>query len=80
MNEKIEKLLTEDLIGLKDVPDFLPAVEGKKKTHYATIYRWWKTGVQGVHLEVASLGSKMVTSKQAVTRFLIRLSEVKSDC
>lgn len=80
MKNPLHDLFTEELISLKDVPNFLPVIEGKKKTHYSTVYRWWKKGVQGVHLEVASIGSKMVTSKQAVTRFLSRLSEARGEC
>ena len=64
------KLLTEDVIALSQVRNFLPKIEGGKRPHASTIWRWSLRGIGGVKLETAKIGSQIVTSKQAVTRFI----------
>jgi len=38
-------------------------------TNSSTIYKWWRDGVAGVHLEAGFLGNKLYTSVEAVQRF-----------
>ncbi len=59
------RLLTEDLIGMKEVPPTLPT-----RVHIATVWRWANRGIRGVKLETIRLGGKTLTSQQALTRFI----------
>ena len=63
-------LLTEEVITLSEVRKFLPNVEGQNRPHLSTIWRWSLRGVGGVKLETVKIGSRVVTSRQAVTRFI----------
>jgi hypothetical protein len=71
-------ILTEDVITLREARKYLPRVSGKKQTHYCTLYRWALRGVGGTKLESVKIGSQIVTSKQALTRFIRRLSDRKA--
>lgn len=68
-------LLTEDVISLTEARNFLPEVEGQKRPHVSTVWRWSLRGVGGVKLETVKIGSRIVTSKQAVTRFIAAITE-----
>ena len=68
-------LLTEDVISLSQARNFLPEVGGKNRPHISTIWRWSLHGVGGVKLETVKIGSRIVTSKQAVTRFITATTE-----
>ena len=60
----------ENLIALSDVPEYIVQLTGRKRrNHIATIYRWTKTGVAGVHLETLVIGESRYTSKEALERF-----------
>jgi hypothetical protein len=63
----------EDPITLADVPDLLPAIGGKKVSVY-TVGRWASIGVRGVRLEVHRIGGRVLTSRQAVERFLAAIN------
>jgi len=58
-------LLTEDLLGLNEVPPVL-----QKRVNISTVWRWTNRGIKGVQLETIKLGGKTLTSVQAVTRFI----------
>ena len=64
------KLLTEDVIALSQVRKFLPKIEGGRRPHASTIWRWSLRGIGGVKLETAS--------KQAVTRFIAATSDQRN--
>ncbi|MCC9602884.1 DUF1580 domain-containing protein [Stieleria sp. JC731] len=68
-------LLTEDVISLTEARNFLPEVRGQKRPHVSTVWRWSLRGVGGVKLETVKIGSRIVTSKQAVTRFIAATTE-----
>lgn len=57
-------LLTEDLVSLGEVARELGI-------HCSGPYRWLHRGVRGVRLESIRIGGKLLTSRQAVSRFLI---------
>lgn len=56
-------LLSEDLVSLGEVAQELDI-------HISGPYRWRHRGVRGVRLETIRIGGKLLTSRQAVTRFL----------
>lgn len=60
-------ILTEDVIAISEVPQELP---GQARPHISAVYRWANVGVRGVRLEACRVGSQIVTSRQALTRFL----------
>ncbi|TWU44144.1 hypothetical protein Q31b_16800 [Novipirellula aureliae] len=68
-------ILTEDVISLSEVRKCLPKVGGQKRPHISTIWRWTLRGVGGVKLETVKIGSRILTSKQAVTRFISATTE-----
>ncbi len=45
--------------------------------HSSTIYKWWRDGVDGVHLEAAFVGNKLYTSVEAVQRFRDSITQKK---
>ncbi len=58
-------LLTESLITLKEIPAMVPT-----RPCFATVWRWSQRGVKGIKLETYKIGSRVVTSEQALHRFL----------
>lgn len=58
-------LLTEDLLGMNEVPPIL-----QKRVNVSTVWRWTNRGIKGVKLETIKLGGKTLTSQQALTRFI----------
>ncbi|MCA9136902.1 MAG: DUF1580 domain-containing protein [Planctomycetales bacterium] len=59
------RILTEDMLSLGQAAREFPG-----GVHPATVYRWQQRGVKGVRLETYRIGAKLVTSKQAIARFL----------
>lgn len=51
----------------------------KEKKSIATVWRWMLTGCRGVRLESILLGGRRITSKEAVERFVAKLSESGSE-
>ncbi|WP_404308153.1 DUF1580 domain-containing protein [Neorhodopirellula lusitana] len=60
-------LMTEDLIGINQVPKQL-----QNRVHVSTVWRWTNRGIKGVQLETIKLGGKTLTSQQALGRFIKR--------
>lgn len=60
----------EEPIDLKRVR-FLPQF-GKRRPSYQTTWRWCVVGCRGVYLEAERIGGRIITSIQAVERFLAR--------
>jgi hypothetical protein len=64
-----QRVLTETVISLYEARDLMP-----RPVSYETVTRWVKTGIRGVVLESARFGWRIVTSKEAVHRFLEALN------
>jgi len=58
-------ILTETICTLKEVPTIVPT-----RPCFATIWRWTQRGIGGTRLETYKIGSRVITSHQAVHRFL----------
>jgi len=70
-------LLTEEVITLTEARNFLPEVQGLQRPHVCTVWRWTLKGIGGVKLETVKIGSRIVTSKQALTRFISATSKAR---
>lgn len=66
-------VLNETVISIERAVEMFPAVDGQKP-HPVTVSRWIQRGVRGVKLEGAIIGRRVVTSAEAVERFLDALN------
>jgi hypothetical protein len=66
---------TETLISLADAAKSMPPRRAGKKPHVSCLYRWTTTGCKGVVLESLQCGGTRVTSREALARFLRRLTQ-----
>jgi Protein of unknown function (DUF1580) len=65
----------ESLISIPDACKIIPG-----RPHLATVYRWFTRGVRGgIKLETALVGGRRFTSREAVQRFVDRLSGERGD-
>jgi hypothetical protein len=67
--------LDETRLFVSEVPRHLPRGRGGRPVHLLTVLRWIRQGVRGVRLEALKLGGRWVTSREALARFMARLSE-----
>ena len=59
------RILTETIRTLKEIPPMVPT-----RPCFATVWRWSQRGVKGHKLETYKIGSRVVTSEEALHRFL----------
>lgn len=64
----------ETLIELTDAAEMLPRPAGKEALSHKTLRTWARRGVRGVKLEVIRVGKYVMTSREAVRRFIDRLN------
>jgi hypothetical protein len=69
-------LLGEGLIDLKEAASYCKDSSGRKP-HLATLRRWSKRGCRGHRLQAIFLGSRLMTSKQAIARFLAAINSLE---
>ena len=67
-------LQTESVISLNEASHALPKFRGKRVS-LCTLHRWCQRGTRGVKLESARIGGRLVTSKEALSRFSERLTD-----
>ena len=60
---------TETLVTLSRAADHYPAVNGRHP-HPCTVFRHALKGVEGIRLETVRVGGRLVTSVEAVDRFI----------
>ena len=65
---------TETALTLSQAACELPRLGGRK-LHASSLWRWARKGVRGVKLEYSRLGSRIVTSREALSRFAAKLAE-----
>jgi hypothetical protein len=68
-------ILTEDVVTTKEACQEFEPIFGKPIDR-TTFYRWAFRGFHGVCLEHAKLGGRIVTSRQAIARFIEARSKV----
>jgi hypothetical protein len=66
---------TETLVTLSRAADHYPAVNGRHP-HPSTVFRHALQGVDGVRLDTVRVGGRLVTSTEAVRRFISAISAV----
>jgi hypothetical protein len=74
-------LTAETPLSLTAAARLIPPARGGKATHLSTLLRWILHGARGpagetVRLEAARIGSRWVTTHQALQRFVERLTPV----
>jgi hypothetical protein len=72
-------ILLEETLTLAQAAAWLPGGRGAKQAHLSTVWRWITEGARRpdgrtVHLEACRLGSRWVTSVEALGRFCTRLT------
>lgn len=65
----VQRVLTEDVLTLTEARNELLRIIGRRPDK-ATMARWIHRGVGGVRLEAVRIGSQLLTSRQALTRFI----------
>ena len=66
----IKRLLSEDTLTLKEARTEMEPILGRRPDQ-STLYRWCFRGVNGQKLEYAKIAGRIITSKQALTRFIV---------
>lgn len=64
----------EELISLKRACRLFPRRREGKRPHISCLYRWTTIGCRGVILESVQVGATRCTSREAIVRFIERLS------
>ncbi len=63
------RILTEDILTLNAARKEIEAITGQRPD-LSTMTRWVHRGVGNVKLEAIRVGRQLITSKQAITRFI----------
>lgn len=63
----------ETLLSLTEATKVLPRVNGRRPA-IATVWRWCRKGLGGVHLEYVRIGRNIATSREALNRFFNALA------
>jgi len=72
----LSDLLSEKLYPIPILARDVPG-RGGRAIHPGSMERWARVGVRGVKLEVALVGGQLTTSKEAVTRFIERVTAAR---
>ena len=72
----LSDLLSERLYPLPILARDVPG-RGGNTIHPGSMERWARIGVRGVKLEVALVGGQLTSSKEAVTRFIERVTAAR---
>jgi hypothetical protein len=62
------RILDESVLTLSQAARALPKL-GTRHVSPVSVWRWCRKGIKGVHLEHARIGRRIVTSREALTRF-----------
>lgn len=63
----------EQIVSLTEATKIIPKRNGKRPA-IATLWRWCRQGVRGVHLEYIRMGRNLATSREAINRFFNALA------
>lgn len=69
---------SDDILSLADAARLLPPINGKRP-HVSTLWRWSRKGINGVTLEIAQLGGRIVTSREALNRFAAAVAAAQGE-
>lgn len=65
----VQQILTEDVLTLTEARQEIHSIT-RQRPDKATLTRWIHRGVGGVKLDAVRLGRQLITSRQAITRFI----------
>ena len=68
-------LLSEELITLRQAAKEWPRPPRQRALHYCTLWRYAQRGKGGVCLETCKLGRDLLTSREAIHRFIAALNK-----
>jgi hypothetical protein len=68
-------ITTEELLSLRNACGLFPRRRFGKRPHVSCLYRWTTAGCRGVMLESVQVGATRCTSREAILRFIERLSQ-----
>lgn len=68
-----QRILSEDVLTTREACEEFTPLFGKPIDR-TTLYRWALKGIQGVKLEHTKIGGRIVTSRQAINRFIEKRS------
>lgn len=68
-------ITSENVVTLTEAAKLLPPRRRGKRPNLATMYRWTKSGCRGVVLESVQVGGTRCTSREALSRFVERLTD-----
>lgn len=68
-------LCDEDVLTFVEAAAILPRLNGKRP-HVSTLWRWARRGLNGIRLETRRIGSRFVTSREALERFSAALAAI----
>lgn len=76
----MSELLSESIVSLAEAARQFPGSRGAKRVSPSTVWRWCSKGIrrpdgQLVRLEQFRLGSRVMTTREAVARFVAALSD-----
>lgn len=63
------RILTEDILTIHDARKEIASITGQRPD-ISTMTRWIHRGVGGTKLDAVRIGRQLITSKQAITRFI----------
>ena len=63
------RILTEDILTTNDARKEIASITGSRPD-ISTMTRWIHRGVGGTKLEAVRVGRQLITSRQAITRFI----------
>lgn len=68
-HRSVQRILSEEILTLSDARHELAEVLGYR-VDKSTLFRWCLRGVGGVKLDHVRIGNRILTSRQALTRFI----------
>lgn len=75
-------ILLETVVSMSAAARSLPKLRAGKNIHPSTLWRWARNGVNTpagkIRLETASLAGRVVTSSEALARFLACVADAKA--
>ena len=66
----VKRIFSEDILTLREARNELEPILGRRPDQ-STLYRWCFKGVNGQKLECVKIAGRIITSKQALTRFIV---------
>lgn len=77
-SQTVSRILSEDVLTLTEARGEIAAATNRRPDK-STLVRWVNRGCYGTKLEAVRLGSQLLTSRQAITRFIERRTEATAN-